>query len=297
MAREFWLAECGRNKMKTMTFFLIFIVLAIPFQPASAKNTSKTAVIVSAEEVDGANDIEAAIIEATAGGTRPGVVILDGGSGAFIFTDVDRSLNIFVSDLTLRGLNNAVIENCDDGLFFDDFPLQHITVEGISFLCTGDGVEATGTFTDVTLRSNMFWAEKNGIGTSGHSNGWVIEDNTIHAVGDAIHLVGAVGFTLDKNYLSGYNGIVLLRDSQFMVRRNAVQAVSQGIFIGEESWENMLQANTIYGVHEAGIRLEHGVIGNKVVANRVICAPGFECLTVDAAEEVWQSNKIAGNKP
>jgi hypothetical protein len=283
--------------MKYMTCFLIFIVLAIPFQPASAKNMSKTAVMVSAEEVDGANDIEAAIIEATAGGTRPGVVILDGESGAFIFTDADRSVNIFVSNLTLRGLNNAVIENCDDGLFFDDFPLQDITVEGISFLCTGDGVEATGTFTDVTLRSNMFWAENNGISASGHSNGWVIEDNIIHAVGDAIHLVGAVGFTIDKNYLYGINGIVLLRDRQFMVRRNAVQAADQGIFIGQESWENMLQANTIYGVNGAGIRLEHGVIDNQVVANRVICASGFECLTVDAPEEVWQSNKIAGNKP
>lgn len=280
-----------------MTCFLIFVVLAIPFQPASAKNMSKTAVIVSAEEVDGANDIEAAIIEATAGGTHSGVVILDGESGAFVFTDADRSLNIFVSNLILRGMNNAVIENCDDGLFFDDFPLQHISVEGISFLCTGDGVEATGTFQDVTLRSNLFWAENNGIGANGHSNGWVIEDNYIHADGDAINLAGAVGFTIDKNYLSGYNGIVLLRVSQFMVRRNAVQSTNQGILIGQESWENKLQANTIYGVNEAGIRLELGVIDNQVVANRVICAPGFECLTVDATEEVWQSNKIAGNKP
>jgi hypothetical protein len=283
--------------MKYMTCLLIFVVLTVPFQPASAKNMSKTAVIVSAEGVDGANDIEVAIIEATAGGTRPGVVILDGESGAFVFTDADRSLNIFVSNLTLRGLNNAVIENCDDGLFFDDFALQHISVEGISFLCTGDGVEATGTFQDVTLRSNIFLAENNGIFANGHSNGWVIEDNIIHADGDAINLAGAVGFIIDKNYLSGYNGIVLLRDSQFMVRHNAIQAKYQGIFIGQESWENMVQANLIYGVNEAGIRLELGVIDNQVVANRVICAAGIECLTVDTAEEVWQSNKIAGNKP
>jgi hypothetical protein len=283
--------------MKYMTCFLIFTVLAIPLQPTSAKSMSKTAVIVSAEDVDGANDIEAAIIEATADGSHPGLVILDGESGAFIFTDADRSLNIFVSDLTLRGRNNAVIENCDDGLFFDDFPLQHIRIEGISFLCTGDGVEATGTFQDVTLRRNTFWAENNGIGANGHSNGWVIADNYIHADGDAISLTGAVDVTIKNNYLSGFNGIVLLGDSQFKVHNNAIQAIYRGIFIGQESWKNMVQANTIYGVNNAGITLEPGVIDNHVLANRVICAPETGCLTVDAPEEVRQSNKIAGNKP
>jgi hypothetical protein len=283
--------------MKNLTSFLIFIMLAIPFQPASAKDISKMAIIVSAEEVDGANDIEAAIIEATSGGTRPGVVVLDGENGAFVFTDADRSLNIFVSNLTLRGMNNAVIENCDDGLFFDDFALQHILIEGISFLCTGDGVEATGTFQDVTLRRNTFWAENNGIGANGHSNGWLIEDNYIHSDWDAINLAGAVDFTIKNNYLSGNNGIVLLRDSQFKVRHNAIQATYQGILIGQESWENTVQANTIYGVNAAGVTLEPGVIDNHVLANRVICASEAGCLTVDAPEEVWQSNKITGNKP
>jgi hypothetical protein len=70
----------------------------------------------------------------------------------------DKSLNIFVSNLTLRGINQAIIDPCDDGLFFDDFPLHDILVEGITFLCTGDGVEATGTFKGVTLRDNFFLA-------------------------------------------------------------------------------------------------------------------------------------------
>jgi hypothetical protein len=283
--------------MKSITCFLIFILLAIPLQPASAKNTSKIAIMLSAEEVDGANDIEAAIIEATAGGTRPGVVILDGQNGAFVFTDADRSLNIFVSNLTLRGVNRAVIENCDDGLFFDDFALQHILVEDISFLCTGDGVEATGSFQDVTLRNNTFWAENNGIGANGHLKGWLVTNNYIHADWDAISLAGAVGVKINNNYISGTNGIVLLRDSQFQVRHNAIHASYQGILVGQESWENMVQGNTIYGVNYAGIALEPGVIDNQILANRVICAQETGCMTVYAMENVLQSNKIAGNKP
>jgi hypothetical protein len=277
--------------------FLMFILLAIPFQTAALKSTSNVAIIINTEEVDGANDIEAAIIEATAGGTRPGEVILDGESGAFIFTDADRSLNIFVSDLILRGVNDAVIENCDDGLFFDDFELHHILVEEISFLCTGDGVEATGTFQDVTLHKNIFWAGNNGIIASGHSNGWLIADNYIHADGDAITLAGASGFTIRDNYLSGSNGIVLLRDSQFEVRQNAVQATYQGVRIGQESWENILQGNTIFGVNYAGIALEPGVVNNQIITNRVICASESGCMMIDALEEVLQSNLIVGNKP
>jgi hypothetical protein len=287
----------GRNNMKSMGCLLILILLAIPFQPASAKSMSKIAVIISSEEVDSADDIEAAIIEATASGTHPGTVILDGRAGAFLFTGDDRSLNIFVSNLTLRGVNNAIIENCDDGLFFDDYPLQHILVEGITFLCTGDGVEATGTFRDVTLRNSVFWAQNNGIGANGHSNGWLIADNYIRSEWDAINLAGAVDFTIDNNILSGYNGIVLLRDSQFQVCHNAIQAVYQGISIGQESWENTVQGNTVYGVNYAGITLEPGVVGNRVLANKVLCDPKTGCTTVYAIPDVARSNQIAGNKP
>ena len=82
-----------------------------------------------------------------------------------------------------------------------------------------------------------------------------------------------MGFKISKNYLSGHNGIVLLRVNQFQVHQNAIQATDQGIFLGQESWENQVQANTIY------------------------CAPEAGCLTIDAMENVLQSNKVAGNKP
>jgi hypothetical protein len=283
--------------MKPVTCFLVLVLLAFPFQSASAKSLSKNVVTLTAGEVDSADDIEAAINNITLNGTRPGTVILDGQDGAFLFTGDDRSLNIFVSSLTLRGINQAVIENCDDGLFFDDFPLKHILVEGIAFLCTGDGLEASGVFQDVTLRNNFFWARNNGIGMGGHSKEWLIEGNYIQAGWDGISMTGAVNVVITNNYLSGNIGIVLMGCSQLQVRRNTIQAMYQGVLLGQESWENLAQANTILGVTIAGISLEHGVVGNRILANRVMCASGMTCLTVEALPDVVESNKIAGNKP
>jgi len=283
--------------MRLVTYFLVLVLLAVPLQSASAQSLSKNVVTLTAGEVDSADDIEVAIIKATLSGTRPGIVILDGQNGAFLFTGDDRSLNIFVSSLTLQGVNQAMIENCDDGLFFDDFPLKHILVEGITFLCTGDGIEATGAFQDVTLRNNIFLARNNGIGTAGHSTEWLIQDNLIQADGDGIRMMGAENAVIANNYLSGNSGIILLGCSQFQVRRNTIQAAFQGVLLAQESWENMVHANTILGVNAAGIALEHGVVNNRVLANRVMCAPGMTCLTIDVLPEVAKSNKIAGNKP
>jgi parallel beta-helix repeat protein len=283
--------------MKLATYFLIFVLLIVPFQSASAKSLAKNVITLTPGEVDSADDIEAAMISITANGTRPGTVILDGQDGAFIFTGDDRSLNIFVSSLTLRGVNQAVIENCDDGLFFDDFPLKHIIIEGIAFLCTGDGMEATGAFQDVTLRNNIIWARNNGIGIGGHSSGLLIKDNLIQADWDGIRMMGAENVVITNNYLSGNAGIVLMGCSRFQVRRNTIQAMNQGVLLRQESWENVVQANTILGVSVAGITLEHGVVSNRILANRVMCASGMTCLTVEALQAVVESNKIVGNKP
>jgi hypothetical protein len=283
--------------MKLATSFLILVLIIVPVQSASVKYLPKNEVILTAGNIDSADDIEAAIIDVTASGTRPGTVILDGQDGAFVLSGDDRSLNIFVSSLTLRGINQAWIANCDDGLFFDDFPLKHILVEGIAFLCTGDGVEATGSFQDVTLRNNIFTAGNNGIGISGHSSDWLIEANLVHAGWDGIIMTGADGVVIAKNHLSGNHGIVLKACSQAQVRHNTIQATYQGVLLGQESWENTVNANTILGVNAAGIALEPGVISNRILANRVICAVGMCCLTVDALPNVVEVNKIAGNYP
>jgi hypothetical protein len=283
--------------MKFITFSLILVLLCVPFQSASEAGITKNVVTLTAGQIDSADDIEAAIISATAKGTRPGTVILDGRSGPFVFSGEDRSLNIFVSNLVLRGVNQAAVKNCDDGLFFDDFPLAHILIEGIAFFCNGNGVVAPGAFRDVTLRNNIFQAVISGISTGGHSSKWLITDNLIQAGTDGIHMAGAEKVVISSNHLSGNIGITLLGSSQFQVRRNAIQAAYQGVLIGQESWKNMVQANTVLGVSASGIALEPGVSGNWVLSNRVVCAPAVSCLTVDALPQVAEVNKIAGNQP
>ena len=117
--------------MKRVIFFLIIVLPFIPLGSVFADSQTPSTITLTAGQVSSAVDIEAAIIGATARGTRPGTVILDGQNGPFVLTGDDRSMNIFVSNLTLRGVNQAVIKNCDDGLFFDSFPLKHILVEGV----------------------------------------------------------------------------------------------------------------------------------------------------------------------
>jgi hypothetical protein len=282
--------------MNLVTCSLIVVLLLGPVQ-SPGEIQSKNVITLTADQVDSADDIEAAIIQVTAQGKRAGTVILNGRKGHFVFTGEDRSLNLFVSNLILRGENRAAIENCDDGLFFDDFPLKHILVEGIAFLCSGDGAEASGAFQDVTLRNNLFQAGNNGISLGGSSSGWLIRDNLIQAGGDGIRMAGASKVVISNNHLAGNIGVVLLQCSQSQVRRNAIRAVYQGVLLGQESWQNMVQANMILGVSAAGIALEPGVNGNRVLVNRVLCAAGANCQTVDAAPEVAEMNKIVGNQP
>ncbi len=59
---------------------------------------------------------------ATANGARPGMVILDGLKRPSILITDDRSINIFVSDLALHDVDNAIISACDYGLFLTIFP-------------------------------------------------------------------------------------------------------------------------------------------------------------------------------
>ena len=82
--------------MKLSIYIMVFVLLVILFQSDSAKQPESNKVILTAREVDGAEDIEAAILCATEKGSRSGTFILDGKNGLFVFTSPDKSLNIFV---------------------------------------------------------------------------------------------------------------------------------------------------------------------------------------------------------
>ncbi len=283
--------------MKRAASILFLFLLFIPFQTAAGYSLDNKAVTLTAKQVDGAEDIEAAIQQATLGGTRRGTVTLDGRDGAFVFTGSDRSINLFVSNLTLLGANQAVIQNCDDGLFFDDFPLKNILVEGIVFLCAGDGLEAAGSFQNVTLRSNMFQAGANGIAISGASSGWLVTGNVIQAGADGILMNGAQKMVVSGNHISGATGISMQGCDQSQARQNAIQAQQQGLLLGQGATRNIVQANTVIGASLAGVVLDPGVTGNRVLFNRVLCAFEAKCQAVRAAANEMEMNTIRGNQP
>jgi Right handed beta helix region len=266
----------------------------VPLHPESADSgLESNTITLTADQLDSADDIEAATKRATTEGTRPGTVILDGRNGAFVFTGADRSLNIFVSNLTLRGVNQAVIKNCGDGLFFDNLPLKNILVEGIEFVCEGSGVAVNGAFENVALYNNIFRAKRIGIGMGGASRDWLIAENVIEADQGGIEITGAEKIVITDNHIFGNTGIILRQCSRFQVQKNDIQAAFQGVRLVQESSQNWVQMNTIVGVSHSGIALESGVTGNQILANRVSCAPGKNCSAVDATPEVAEMNTIS----
>jgi nitrous oxidase accessory protein NosD len=146
------------------TFALLLTVLLVLSLGAAPK--VENAVTLTADQVTSARDIEQAIIQATAGGTRPGTVVLDSSAGDFVYAEgADRSINIFYSDITLTSPNDAAITNCDDGVFFD-FDLHNVIVEGITFNCNGLGVSLWATGADmrsISIRKNTFTTGSFGI--------------------------------------------------------------------------------------------------------------------------------------
>ncbi len=285
--------------MKFATFIFTLALIFAPLQVGSVDNERKPEVItIFADQVTSAVDIEMAITNATAKGTRPGTVILDGSKGPFRLTADDKSINIFVSNITLRGQNNAIVTGCDDGLFFDDFPLKHILVEEITFNCFGDCVDAPVSFQDVTIRNNLFQVGGSGILVHGPSRDWVISNNMIQARDNGIWIINGQQMMIACNHLAGgITGILLQSASAIQVRRNFIDAVTQGIFLEQEAWNNLVQGNSILGVHQAGIVLSPDVMNNRVLANRVLCADGTSCQTVSAGEAASEKNKIEGNRP
>jgi len=281
--------------MKIATFVIVLAILLIPFQSAQAKKPGKSEIRLTASQVDGADDIEKAIMSATARGSREGTVILDGREGPFVFSTADRSINIFVSSLELKGEEQARIENCDDGLFFEGASIHDVKIEKITFVCTGDGLEATGAFHDVTLKKNTFKVQMSGILATGASSGWEIEENVIQAVLDGIRISGARDFEISKNDISGNNGIVVLGSTGFTVKSNKVQAASIGIILGQGASRNSVQSNKISGVRLAGIAMEPGVRDNRILSNKVTCASGVGCIAVSQPLDRASGIKIEGN--
>jgi hypothetical protein len=264
--------------MKHIAALVVCILLLAPVaQAGSAAGGAPGTVVLTADMVHNAVDIEAAINEATNHGTRPGTVILDGRGGPFVYDPdaIDVDVNIFVSDLTLRGAYQARLQG--GGITFDGMDLFNITIEKLWVQCPADCITSpSGLHKNVAIREVRIEAPNYGI-----------------AVGS--ELSGAEGWLMEKNRITAGNiAILLLSTAHFKVVNNQLSEAKWGIVLEGTSQANQIIANAILDIREGGIALRPETLENKVHANRVSCAPGVpECVVVD---DEGTDNLIQGNR-
>jgi parallel beta-helix repeat protein len=258
-----------------------------------------TEVVLNASQVTSAVDIETAIDTATEHGQRPGIVTLDSSSGEFVYTGEDRSINIYYSNVTLRSKNGAVIKNCGDGIFFDDFVTDNIVIEGIRFIGENGVIAAFGTHRNVTIRNNVFIANSYAISARG-ADGWVITGNQGVGNTTVIQLLEATETRIADNSLVGSGqglGIFLEKSDGNAVSHNMIVNGWQGVLIGWGSSGNRVVNNTIYLVQQSGIYFEGNNEYNSVLANKVSCQPNTECQIVNVGDPpLSPTNKVRGNR-
>jgi len=276
-------------------------------------------VTLTAGDVDGANDIEMAMEMATGNGSHPGTVILDGSAGPFYYTGIDRSINIAYSAVTLRGVNQAVIANCEDGVFFDDVETVNVMIDGIGFDCTGDGIDAPwGRHKRLVVRQNTIQADGMGI-TAVHSDGWVVSGNGIDSAGMGIAVYQGTGWKIQGNVVTaGVDAVNLSEGGGHSLVNNRLSGAEIAVFahlshgnrlsgnrLGS-SWEgvlliygtngNVIDGNFMAGQRHSGVAFEGGSQGNRVHGNKVKCALGSACTAVSGPDEIYNMNEISGNR-
>ncbi len=271
----------------------------IPIRPEAKWESDPNSLTLTASQVTSAVDIEGAINEATSRGTRAGTLVLDGREGPFIFSGDDRTINIFVSNLNLIGVNQAVIRGCDGGLFFDDFPTRNILVEGIEFDCKGNGVVTSSSIQTVVLRNNIFRTAQAALSLGGALSDWLITLNWLETGGGSGIEISGEGskILIVNNHITGIDGIALRDCSGVTIRKNILHVNYDGITLFQGTTKNLIERNTIQGVYRYGIFLVLGVEGNQVLDNLIFCKPKYECLTIYAPDQTAEMNTIRGNRP
>lgn len=273
-----------------LTIMMIFMI------GANRMNSVQNEVVLKASQVTGAPDIENAINIATNYGTQPGIVTLDSSAGDFLFTDIDRSINIFVPNLILRSENGAVIRNCADAIYFDALDEDNVTVEGITFNCDGSGVVSVYPHQHVVIRDNTFHVADY-VARLENANDWEILGNSGNASKffPVLLIANSNKIEISENILTAYVGVVLSKANNNAVINNELHVTIYGITIQDSSSYNRVAKNRVLDTQNAGVAVFWFSEYNKVTANRVQCAPGFSCDAV-LDESSSSTNKIAGNK-
>jgi hypothetical protein len=256
------------------TLIVCLLFLASIGQTSPAIGAAPGKVVLTADMVQSAPDIEAAILVATDGGTHPGVVILDGQKGSFNYAPdaLDVDINIWVSDLTLRGINQAKLHG--GGISLDGMLLSNIVIEGLSIQCPADCITSPdGLHQNVKVRNNRIEAPNFGIAVGPGAADWLIEKNRITAGNIAVQLLSTTGIKVVNNQLS---------------------AGVWGVTLESACHKNQIIANSIVDVQAGGIALGPESLENKVHANRVTCAPEAPACVIVYDEGT--DNRIKGNK-
>lgn len=288
--------------MKTRPIYLFLNVLLILFVGpgfASSDRASASGIVrLTAADVASAGDIEAAIHQATEWGTHPGTVILDGSQGPFVYKIADGNdytINIFYSNVALIGKNKAVFTN-SEGIFFDELPADHIRIQNLTMYCTTDCIISWGTHRDVRIQNVTLFAGGLGIQVAQTQN-WSIRNSRITADGSAVQVMDAQSIKITHNRLTAYIPVMLHNTTKCQVAQNDLKGQWQGVLLTSPSSANMVNRNRIKGVESSGIALEPGTFENMIIRNQVSCAPGLDCLTVDADEQTLAVNHVVGNQP
>jgi parallel beta-helix repeat protein len=273
--------------------FLIIFLITFPILSAVGKSNIVT---LTANDVTGAEDIEYAINTATGYGAYPGTVILDSSDGDFSFESSDKSINIFVSNFKLMSKNGANITNCEGAINFDAIPASNVTIQGITFNCSGDGITASDFLNkNIIIHKNKIVVP--GIGISfGQIEDSTITNNIIQSDW-GIHLLSDSSNTkIMHNEISSSSIGIFLQDVNLNhVLNNQISTVLQGIRIGYGSDSNLVNANEIIEVQYSGIALDGNNYNNHIHGNSVTCQTGSECLIVNAVPELFLTNIISGN--
>ena len=236
--------------MKKFIYLLVFAMLLTLGNAPMGKAANE--VILDASQVTSARDIEMAIDTATAYGTRPGIVTLDGSKGKFEYTGDDRSINIYYSNITIRSFNWATIGNCDDGVFFDDLTANNIVIEGIELVCLGGhSVYAPylGQHHYVTLRNNYFESGMYPAIDILQGDYWTITGNQILSLSTGIYLNETGGTLIRDNDIRSNIGVVLYNSGyDNRVANNRITAWWQGVLISGKTLGHQVTTNKIIGV-------------------------------------------------
>lgn len=286
--------------MKTRPFYLMlaFLVLVAPSIPSPMAANAPGTIVLMAEDVTSAVDIEAAIQQATQWGARPGKVILDGSQGPFVYTEedgADRTINLFYSHLILRGKNKAILSN-SDGIFFDEVHAEHILIADFSMNCLADCIVSWGDHKDVRIQNMQLLAGGIGIQVA-QTEGWLIRNNKITAGSTAVEVLDANLIKINQNRLAGNIPIKFQNAKKCQAAQNNLKGSWQGVLLTSPSSENIVIRNRIKGVESSGVALEPGTYKNTIIRNVVICATGADCLTVDADKPTLADNHVVGNQP